>query len=399
MTYKRIGIVISAIAITGCHKPAAIEKPPTAVRTVAAQLAPAPTGIRYSGIVAPDTQVDLAFRVTGYVEQIGMVRDESGRTRELQQGDFVRAGAALARLRPAEYQTRVSYAQSVSADAAASLTALQAQLNEADASLVQSKRDYDRASALFAEKALTKADFDAAEARRDAASARREATSAQIAAQRARIEGAGAQHRDAAISLGDTTLAAPFPAVIVSKRIARGSLASAGNPAFALADTRIAKVSFGVPDLELNKFKPGDTLTVTAEALPEKEFRGRVTAISPSADPASRVFGVEISIDNSSQLLKVGMVATVTTSAEPEPAPSPAIPLSAVVKSPAPQGGFGVYAIEKQNGVDTVRLRPVNLGPVRGNVVIVTDGIKPGQLVVATAGLQLADGERVRQIP
>jgi multidrug efflux system membrane fusion protein len=199
--------------------------------------------------------------------------------------------------------------------------------------------------------------------------------------------------------LTDTGIAAPFPGVVISKRIARGSLVGAGSPAFVIADTRVAKVSFGVPDLALGSFKPGDFLTVTAEALPGREFRGRVTTIAPAADPASRVFAVEVAIPNTTQALKVGMVATVVVSGVRDIAPKPTIPLAAIVKSQSPEGGYGVYAIDRRDGSDHVRLQPVSLGPVRGNAVVITAGLNPGQRVVATGGLQLADGEQVKQIP
>jgi multidrug efflux system membrane fusion protein len=396
MTTNLFAICLAAAALTGCEKQKPMEKPLTAVRTVAAESVAIANDVRYSAVVEPDTQVDLAFRVAGYVAQIGVVRDATGQIRELQEGDFVRAGTVLARLRPSEYQTKVSYAQAVAADAAASLSALKAQLSEAEASLAQTARDFDRAKALFAEKALTKADFDAAEARNNTAFARRDAMSAQIASQQARIEGAAAQHREAAISLSDTAITAPFPGVVIAKKIARGSLVAAGTAAFVIADTRVARVSFGVPDLALRSFKPGDALTVSAEALPGSDFQGHVTSIAPAADPASRVFAVEIAIPNASQALKVGMVATVVVPGVKETTPAPSVPLAAVVKA---QAGYGVYTVENRDGSDRVRLQPVSLGPVRGSAVVITAGLNQGQRVVATAGLQLVDGERVRQIP
>jgi multidrug efflux pump subunit AcrA (membrane-fusion protein) len=204
-------VCLLAAMFSACRKHTPVEKPLTSVRTVAAELTAVSNDVRYSGIVAPDTQVDLAFRVAGYIEQIALVPDKAGWARELQEGDFVGAGTVLARLRPTEYQARLAYAQAVAADAAASLSALKAQLSDTEASLVQANRDFDRASSLFAERALTKADYDAVEARRNAASARRDAVAAQIAAQQARIEGAGAQEKEASLSLSDTAIAAPFP--------------------------------------------------------------------------------------------------------------------------------------------------------------------------------------------
>jgi multidrug efflux system membrane fusion protein len=276
---------------------------------------------------------------------------------------------------------------------------LRAQLNEADVALVQAKLDFQRANNLFTEKALTKADFDAAEARHNSSIARRDAMAAQIAAQQARIEGADAQHREAAVSLGDTSLSAPFPGVVLAKKIARGSLAGAGASAFSIADTRVAKVSFGVPDTGLPAFKLGDILTVRAEAVPGRDFTGRISSIAAAADPASRVFAIDVAIPNADQALKIGMVATVVVSEQRDNSPMPSIPLAAVVKSPATPGGFGVYAIDSRDGSDRVRLQPVSLGPVRGNAIVIMAGLTPGQRIVATGGLQLADGERVKQIP
>ncbi|MDX2154322.1 MAG: efflux RND transporter periplasmic adaptor subunit [Bryobacteraceae bacterium] len=387
-------VLLASLIVSGCQKHKVADKPVTAVRTVMAEITTASNEVRYSGIVEPDTQVDLTFRVSGYVEFIGQSRDG----REIQEGDFVAAGTVLARLRSTEYQTKVRYADAVRADAAASLSALKAQLSEAEAALDQASRDFERATTLYTEKAMTKADFDAVEARRNSAEARRNAAAAQIAAQEARVEGSAAQHREASVTLGDTALVAPFPGFVVSKRIARGSLVGAGAPAFVIADTRIAKVSFGVPDLALRSFKLGDTLTVKAEALPERAFRGRVSSIAPAADPTSRVFAVELAIPNDMQALKVGMVATVVAISAGDPSPLPSVPLAAIVKRPGTEGGHGVYALESRDGGEIVRLQPVALGPVRGNSVTITAGLHPGQRIVAAAGLQLADGERVKQM-
>jgi multidrug efflux pump subunit AcrA (membrane-fusion protein) len=345
------------------------------------------TEVRYSGVVAADTQVDLSFRVAGYVEAIGTTAG-----RELQQGDWVESGTVLARLRSSEYQTRVAYSQAVAADATASLSALEAQLHDAETGLTHANRDFERANTLFAEKAMTKADFDAAEARRNSAAARKDAAAAQAAAQRARIEGAGAQRAEAALNLGDTALTAPFSGVIVAKRVARGTLVSPGMAAFVIADTRVAKVSFGVPDLARASFKSGASLSVSAEAVPGRRFTGRVSSVSPAADPASRVFAIEVAIPNADRLLSIGMVATVVVAGGRETPKGPSVPLSAVVKGP---NGYAVYTVENNRA----RLQPVTLGAVKDNAVLITTGLNSGQRVISSGGLQLVDGEEVRQIP
>jgi RND family efflux transporter MFP subunit len=297
-----------------------------------------------------------------------------------------------------EYQKRAAYAQAVATDAAAVLNAQKAQLAEAEAAVLQAKRDFERASSLYGEKAMTRADYEAAETRYSSATARRDLGVAQIAAQQARIQGAGAQQAEADVALSDTTLAAPFSGVILAKRVAHGSYAAPGAAAFVLADTRVAKVSFGVPDVGLSAFRHGEALTVLAEAVPGRQFRGTVTTIAPAADTASRMFPVQVTIPNADQVLKIGMVATVLVHGA-RPTPAPMIPLAAVVKSPVDARGYGVYTIESRDGVERVRLQPVTLGAVRRNSVVIAAGLTAGQRIVATGGLQLADGEAVRVVP
>src|SRR5262249_55881835 len=113
MNRKILTICLAAVTFSACQKHKPAETPLTAVRTVAAELTAVSNDIRYSGTVAPDTQVDLAFRVAGYVAQIGGIRDASGGVREFQEGDFVAEGTVLAQLRPTEYEARTSYSRAV----------------------------------------------------------------------------------------------------------------------------------------------------------------------------------------------------------------------------------------------------------------------------------------------
>ena len=191
--------------------------------------------------------MDLAFRVSGIVDAITQVRGADGRLRAIQDGDPVRKGQVLARLRQAEYRDQVS---------------------DADATLRQAEADYERASQLYENRSISKAEYDAAYARYTASQARRS---------------------QAAISLGDATLRAPLDGVILRRSVEVGSLAGPSAAAFSLADTRVVKVVFGVPDVVVAGLKLGQTLPIQAEALPGAALEGRITRISPSADPNSRV--------------------------------------------------------------------------------------------------------------
>src|SRR5439155_8414316 len=84
----------------------------------------------------------------------------------------------------------------------------------------------------------------------------------------------------------------------IKRLIEVGALVRPGDPAFTLAETAHVKAVFGVPDVGLAGIRLGSPVRVTSDARPGVRMRGQVTAISPSADPKSRVFQVEVSIPN-----------------------------------------------------------------------------------------------------
>ena len=75
-----------------------------------AEAAPSPERdeIRYSGAIEADASVDVAFRVSGVVEQVTLVKGADGRMRPLQEGDLVRRGQPLARLRQMEFSDQAA---------------------------------------------------------------------------------------------------------------------------------------------------------------------------------------------------------------------------------------------------------------------------------------------------
>ena len=106
---RRAGIVVLAAILfaTGCstNKLATDSAPvPKAVRLAAVELASSPGGAKYSAILTPNAQVDLAFRVSGYVVELYQTKGADGRIRPLESGAPVPAGTVLARIRPTDYQ-------------------------------------------------------------------------------------------------------------------------------------------------------------------------------------------------------------------------------------------------------------------------------------------------------
>ena len=362
-----IGLVVSVGMLFGCGQESTVARPLTPVTVHMVERASAPNGTRYSASLSPLTQVDLAFKVGGYVTDIHRVSGTDGWMRLIQPGDRVQKGAVLAQLRVSDYQVKLNQAKSNETDAKANFT--------------QAKLDFDRAQNLFDTHSLTKADYDAARARYESA--------------QAKLQGAIESRKEADISVQDSTLKAPMDGVILKRNIEVGVLVAAGTVAFGMADTSVVKVTFGVPDITMPHLTLGHTLRMTTEAIPGVEFHGQITKIDPSADPSSRVFQVEVKIVNADNTLKPGMIAAVDLPRDPD-SPSPmTVPLSAIVRPSGADKGYAVYVVESQHDQAVVHLRPVALGPVLGNTVIVLDGVKPGEAVVVKGAALVVDGEQV----
>src|SRR6185436_7886992 len=93
-----ISLFFALTVLAGCKSHSA-EKPPTPVKVRAVETISSTAGARYSATISARTQVDLAFKVGGYVETIRQVRGFDGRLRDVQEGDLVPKGTVLAKVR------------------------------------------------------------------------------------------------------------------------------------------------------------------------------------------------------------------------------------------------------------------------------------------------------------
>ncbi len=166
-----------------------------------------------------------------------------------------------------------------------------------------------------------------------------------------------------------------------------------------MADIRSVKVVFGVPDLMLRDLQLGSPLAITTEPMSGTEFPGRITNISPAADPKSRVFNIEITVPNPHHQLKPGMIASLQVAGGTLPEPIAVVPLSAIVRPRDNPDGYAVFVVEAHDGQQVARLRHVNVGAVYGNMIAVPEGLKVGERIIVTGTAQLVDGQQVRVIP
>jgi multidrug efflux system membrane fusion protein len=331
-----VWLPLAAICCVGCSKEQPYQKPITPVRVQAVGTEAPEDGPKYSGSIEPASQVNLAFRLGGYVSQIMTVPDGGG-TRLLQESDVVPKGATLVRLRQDDYKVKVAEAQS--------------QVNQAQAGLDKAKLDYDRADDLFKKQSLTKPDMDGARA--------------QLENAQALFEGANAQLADANLALKDSVLTSPSEGVVIKRLVEVGSLVGPGTPAFVLADLNSLKAVFGAPDVLLPQLTIGMPLTLSTEAFP-RSFTGRITSIAAAADPRSRVFEVEVSFPNPGLRLKPGMIVTIELANRQSAAGIPVVPMGSIVRSKTNSDGYSVFVVDDEGGKSVCHSRDITLGSARG---------------------------------
>ena len=375
MTRVLIGVIASTTLIAaGCRAAATPAEPePKPVRIEVVRAAPGDPGVRYSANITPQTQVPLAFKVGGYIADILQRPGADQRPRDVQQGDVVKEGTVLARVSPSDYTARLDQSR--------------AGVAGAEAAAVKARADFDRASKLFETQSLTRPEFDTARAARDSAESR--------------LTAAKAETQLAQIAVQDTALLMPLNGIVLERRIERGTLVAPGSVGFVAGNMKSVKAVFGVPDMVAPQMTLGTPMPIRTDAVPNRFFPGRVTAVSPAADPQSRVFSIEVTVPNQDEALRPGMVATVEVRhgdpARTAAAP-PAVPLAAVVKAPS-GSGYAVFIVEDAAGKTLARSRPVTLGDVSGNTVAVPGGMRVGERVIVSGATLVHDGEAVRIVP
>lgn len=370
--YISIGgvLLITVTALIGCGGDDN-NKPVTPVRVQTADPRDVQGALSYTATVNPYTQVEMDFKVDGYVQEILQVKGVGGRLRDVQEGDEVLKGMPLARIDETEYLSRVIEAK--------------AQLAAAQASLEKGAEDFNRASILYSTKSVTAPDYE------------RDRKEYQVAA--AQVEGGKAKVVAEEQNLAYCTLRPPMNGVILKRDIEVGSYVRPGTRAFVIADVSSVKVLFSVPDVILGDIKLGDEMAITTESARDTIFLGRITEIAPSANERSRVFDIEITVPNAANLLKPGMIASLALDPAGGNEPAVLLPLNSIVRSDNDKDGYAVYVTERNDGKTYARKRDIGLGSVYGNMIAVTEGLVRGEEVIVMGAQIIHEGEEVSVIP
>jgi len=440
-TTMRLALLIPILASVACGPtdqdqmvPAA---PPqdsalTQVTTVSVVAEDLSFSITVPGSVQAIQSVDIYSRIGGYLDGISV-----------DLGDEVQQGQILARIAVPEMQAeldegsaRIELARSQVAQAAAAATAAIAgvRATEANTNAVEATRqertaqitlyqsEYDRWQMLIAESAaiepkkldearqrLTAAQASlagvdaavaAAEAQTEQALAGVEQSHADERAARAQVEVANARYQALVARMQYATIKAPFPGVITKRHVHPGALIqpgdsnSAARPLLRLERTDRVRIEIDLPMDTVAALDTGDRVRLDNLATaPGVQFEGTITRTANALGQRSRMLRAEVELDNpmgpdGQRALQPGAYGDMTVFLEQFPQ-SPTVPASAVFNR---NGGLVVFVLDK----NTLRLTPITAIFQDGSRVGVSQGLTPGQKVVASGFEGLSDGQSVR---
>ena len=261
-------------------------------------------------------------------------------------------------------------------------TNLQAQLDEANASLAEADRDYSRQLALWKEGVTTKSLLDSAEARLKTA--------------RARVD-------QVRINMNDMVVRAPFDGTVATKNTEVGEVISsvtmgqiAGTlPSGAICtivDLKTLKVVADVNESNIGQLHEGQPCEVTVDAFPGQKWKGQLSQIIPTADRAKAVVQVKVAILNPTVRLLPEMSASVSflQSARTDQE------LNEPARLWLPSGAIVDGRVAVVDATNHVQWKSVTTGAARDGRIEVTGGLREGDRIVTEKSEELKQGALVR---
>lgn len=248
-----------------------------------------------------------------------------------------------------------------------------AQLKTAIADLELARRDLERSRDLAARKVTSKAELDAAESKFK----QKEGTVDNMRAMMTKKE-----------------VRAPFDGQLGIRQVNIGQTINAGQPVVALTALDPVYVDFALPQQEMAKLAAGFDVRVHSDAMPGREFKGKLTAINSMVDPITRNVTLQATLENQDHVLRPGMFGKIELEL-PEKHKTLVVPGSAISYAPF---GDSVYVIEKKKDQktgkesQTIRQQFVRVGEARGDFVAINEGLKGGETIVSTGVFKLRNG-------
>lgn len=433
-------ISILALVLSSCNSVPKSEadaktQPPGAARTQTAAVdvaiaaaAPLAATREYTGTTQPLQEVAIRAQAEGQLRQLNV-----------DVGDRVKKGQTLARIDDSLLAAATAEAAAELASRRTEISQLQAQVSDAKTQveqnrlqLQQAQSDAARYSNLAKSGAVSQQQAEQFRTQaRTAAQVLRSAQAKVLAEQQAigvansRITAQQAVVAQQQQRRAYAMVMSPLSGAVLSRSTEQGNLVQVGNELLRLGDFSQAKVTVQVSELDLATVRLGGVAKVRLDAFPKAQFAGKVTRISPAANPTSRLVPVEVTIPNPTGRIGSGLLSRVSFAQTT--VDRVIVPLSALQddRANAKQTGTNSRSpttSDRPNNATLAGTASAQENPTKGNLFVVTrdgeqskvsarsvalgqqidgkvqilSGLNPGERFVSRTSKPLKDGDPVR---
>lgn len=306
----------------------------------------------YPGTVIPVEYVQVASRMSGYVQDI-----------KIHEGQSVQKGDLLLTVNPVQ--------------AAAGVRQAQAQLTKARSALHTAKQNYERFTALYKEHAIPKQRYERVQLAYQAAKSDRQAAKAAL--------------ENAQNQVGYANVRAPFSGIIFSKKVHNGQLVGPGNELMVLYNAKQLQVKVELDDAAYYPLKLGEKIPVKYLDPDQQPHRVQATVqrLVAASDPMTHTHTVKLLLPPDSKI-QGGEYAQVLVPMQRHQAIL--VPAAAIHER---AGITGVFVV---GGSGEAEFRMVTLGERRNDNVVVLSGLFPGDRLIGKAEGMLANGVKIEAI-
>jgi len=300
------------------------------------------------GTLKPFEEVIVSSELEGIVKNV-----------RVDEGSFVSKGMLLAEINETDYRLEALRAE--------------ASMRQTEATLTNTKLEYERKASLYKEELVTRQQFDDISARLTLSERELDRAKASLSLARERRS--------------KTKIYSPMQGFVREKKVTTGDYVRNGSVLMVVIQSNPIKLNFTVPEKDVGKLKIGQDVLFKVDSFPDQEFKGRVRIIYPSLEERTRTLQVEALVPNSDNRLKPGLFAKVTLFTE-QARDMIVIPITAILYDNAK---VKVFVAEG----NVARERVVNIGNKYGEMLEIVEGLKKGETLVVVGQNNLSDGVKI----
>ncbi len=192
--------------------------------------------------------------------------------------------------------------------------------------------------------------------------------------------------------LSDSRISAPFRGRIEDRMVTAGELVNPGMPVLRLVNLDRVRINAGVPERYINDIREGTPVAIRLASYSGEELQGEVRYAGSLIVPETRTFPIEIVMDNSDRLFKPEMVVNLQITRRVLDDVL-IVPRTALVRD---EDGLRLFVVVQDGDHTVAEARRVVTGAASGAMIVIEEGLNPGENVIVTGQTNVSDGDLVR---